>query len=73
MGRPAEVQPVKTDICDGVKVTQRLNGRLVTATILFNREGAVGGSIAVNGKSARPLATTIQPQKGMAPLTEVFP
>ena len=73
MGRPAEVQPVKTDICDGVKVTQRLNGRLVTATVLFNREGPVGGSIAVNGKSARPLATTIQPQKGMAPLTEVFP
>ena len=52
---------------DGVIVTwPASSGGTVEVTVLFNREGSVGGMIAI-GKDAplRPFTTTIQPQSGI--------
>ena len=52
---------------DGVIVTLSVSsGGTVEVTILFNREGPIGGQIAI-GKDAslRPFTTTIQPQSGI--------
>ncbi|MBQ9429938.1 MAG: heparinase II/III family protein [Kiritimatiellae bacterium] len=52
---------------DGVIVTLPASSSdTVEVTVLFNREGPVGGMIAI-GKNAplRPFATTIQPQSGI--------
>ena len=56
-----QVQSLVTDACDGVTLTLP-DGRRVE--LQFNRTGAVGGTIAVNG-TPRPLATTVQPQAGV--------
>ena len=44
------------------------DGGMVEATILFNRTGAVGGMLSLGNGPARPLATGVQPQQGLAPL-----
>ena len=54
-------QSIVTDSRDGVALTLP-DGRRVE--LQFNRIGAVGGMIAING-SPRPLATTVQPQSGV--------
>ena len=59
-----QVERIKTDTCDGVTVAVGAT----KATVLFNRTGTVGGTIACGEGSARPLATTVQPQSGLAPL-----
>ena len=56
-----QVQGLVTDARDGVALTLP-DGRRVE--LQFNRTGAVGGTIAVNG-TPRPLATTVQPQAGV--------
>ena len=52
---------------DGVVITlPASSGGTVEVTVLFNREGPVGGMIAI-GKDAplRPFTTTIQSQSGI--------
>jgi hypothetical protein len=68
-----KIEKVVTDTQDGVIVTMpnvRRDGWLgsVTATFLFNRTGEVGGTVKFSFGSEEPLATTIQPQHGLAPL-----
>ena len=59
-----QVERIKTDTCDGVTVAVGAT----KATVLFNRTGTVGGTSACGEGSVRPLATTVQPQSGLAPL-----
>jgi heparin/heparan-sulfate lyase len=59
-----QVERIKTDACDGVTIAVGAT----KATVLFNRTGAVGGMFAFGNGSERPLATTVQPQAGLAPL-----
>ena len=47
---------------------QKPDGGMIEATILFNSTGGVGGTFAMGSGSARPLATTVQKQQGLAPL-----
>ena len=57
-----QARKIATDACDGVALTLP-DGRRVE--VKFNRTGAVGGTIAVNG-TPRPLTTTVQPQSGVS-------
>ncbi len=62
-----QTRKVVKDGMDGVIVTlPASSGGTVEVTVLFNREGPVGGMIAI-GKDAplRPFTTTIQPQSGI--------
>ena len=56
-----QVQRIATEAHDGVEIVLP-DGR--RAEVKFNRTGAVGGTIAING-AARAFATAIQPQSGI--------
>ena len=67
------VEKIVTGGMDGVRVKiprVRKDGRpdTVTATFLFNRTGEVGGTFDISSRRGGALATTVQPQRGLAPL-----
>ena len=68
--KPPQVRKVVTDTCDGVMLAvPQAGGGTAEVTILFNRAGDVGGLFTAGQTVApRPLATTIQPQRGLATL-----
>jgi len=62
-----QTRKIVKDGIDGVIVTlPASSGGTVEVTVLFNREGPVGGMIAI-GKDAplHPLTTSVQPQQGL--------
>ena len=56
-----QVRKIATEACDGVEIVLP-DGR--RAEVKFNRTGAVGGTITING-AARAFTTAIQPQSGI--------
>ena len=60
MKKPVPAKYLKDATRDGVSL--KINGKKIT--VWFNREGAVGGSIAEGRSPEKPLATTVQPQSG---------
>ena len=74
--RPVETRLVREGSRDGVVLTVNGEGptRCREVTLLFNREGTVGGEVRVRtlaadgaelNRRARPLAERVQPQKGV--------
>ena len=59
--KPVAAKACETASQDGVTVTLP-DGKIVT--VLFNREGPVGGEIVIDG-TCQPLATTVQKQTGV--------
>ena len=59
--RPIAARFVKDGLHDGVELTMPDGSHL---TFMFNRTGEPGGEVREGGKS-RPLATKVQPQKGI--------
>lgn len=57
---------VSRDGMDGVTVAvPSPGGAAKEVTVLFNREGAVGGTIIFGNGAPRPFASTVQPQQGL--------
>ena len=57
---------VSRDGMDGVVVAlPSSSGEAKEVTVLFNREGPVGGEISFGKDAPRPLATSVQPQQGL--------
>jgi heparin/heparan-sulfate lyase len=66
MENPPRVRRVQDGARDGVVVeVPKKGGGLSEVTVLFNRDGDVGGAIAF-GKDSRPFTTVVQPQSGIA-------
>lgn len=67
--RAPRTEKIEMDGMDGVKVMFPLaSGGESEARVLFNRTGAVVGTIAVNGGAPHALATGVQRQSGLDPL-----
>ena len=63
--KPPKVRKVSENGRDGVVVElPMVGGGTTEVTILFNREGPVGGTIAFGNDAPRSFATTVQPQSG---------
>ena len=57
---------VARDGMDGVAIILTPpSGNPTEVTVLFNREGPVGGAIGFGNDTPRPFATTVQPQQGI--------
>ncbi len=62
-------EKIVEDGMDGVKVAiPSASGGESEARVLFNRIGAVGGTISLNSGAPRPFTTGVQRQSGLAPL-----
>ena len=63
---PPVTKKVSRGEMDGVTVAvPSPGGAAKEVTILFNREGAVGGMIVFGNGAPRPFASTVQPQQGL--------
>ncbi len=66
-GKPLAARALSTPTQEGAELTLPDGTRV---TVLFNKTGAVGGTIAFGNGQARPFTTAIQPQAGITPFTE---